>query len=68
LDLPGGGSARIVTKRDTYPDGSDFVGRGVQPDLVAAPTVEAFRQGRDVELEAALEAIQGLLAPAPSDH
>ncbi|MEM8996994.1 MAG: S41 family peptidase, partial [Acidobacteriota bacterium] len=59
FDLPGGGAARIVTKRDTYPDGRDFVGRGVQPDLVVTPTVEAFRTGRDLELEAALEVLRG---------
>jgi len=52
--LPGGGSARITTKRDTYPDGSDFVGDGVQPDTLVPPTVEAFIERRDLALEAAL--------------
>ncbi|MEO0333811.1 MAG: S41 family peptidase, partial [Bacteroidota bacterium] len=28
LDLPGGGRARICTKRNTYPDGRDYVGPG----------------------------------------
>lgn len=53
ISLPGGGSARITAKRDTYPDGSDFVGVGVQPDISAPPTAEAFIAGRDLALEAA---------------
>ena len=37
FELPGGGSAKVCSKRDTYPDGRDFVGYGVQPDhLVTA--------------------------------
>ncbi len=51
--LPGGGTARITTKRDTYPDGSDFVGDGVQPDTLAPPTVDAFIERRDLALESA---------------
>ncbi|MEM7492729.1 MAG: S41 family peptidase [Pseudomonadota bacterium] len=57
--LPGGGMARVTTKRDTYPDGSDFVGDGVQPDILAAPTVEAFVERRDLALEAARDYILG---------
>lgn len=41
LDLPGGGGARICTKRDTYPDGREFVGVGVQPD----EAVESWASG-----------------------
>lgn len=57
--LPGGGSARITTKRDTYPDGRDFVGTGVRPDVAVAPTLEDLRRGRDPELQAALDALRG---------
>ncbi|MEM8616066.1 MAG: S41 family peptidase [Pseudomonadota bacterium] len=57
--LPGGGTARVTTKRDTYPDGSDFVGDGVQPDILAPPTVEAFIERQDLALEAAREYILG---------
>jgi C-terminal processing protease CtpA/Prc len=52
--LPGGGSAQICSKRDTYPDGSEFVGSGVQPDVEVHPTVEGIRSGKDEVLEAAL--------------
>jgi len=56
--LPGGGSARVCTKRDTYPDGREFVGVGVQPDILARPTVQDVRAGRDRVLEAALRYLQ----------
>lgn len=58
LDLPGGGSARIVTKRDTYPDGREFVGVGVIPDIEVANTVEDVRNGTDRQLERALEVVR----------
>lgn len=54
FNLPGGGTARICTKRDSYPDGRAFVGVGVQPQVVVAPRVEDLRAGRDTVLEAAL--------------
>ncbi|MEM7051501.1 MAG: S41 family peptidase [Acidobacteriota bacterium] len=56
--LPGGGSARVCAKRDLYPDGREFVGVGILPDRVVAPTVADFRAGRDTVLEAAVEALQ----------
>ncbi|MCC6073135.1 S41 family peptidase [Massilia sp. GCM10020059] len=54
ISLPGGGSARIVSKRDTYPDGKPFVGVGIQPNIQVSPTVADLRKGRDTVLEAAL--------------
>lgn len=57
--LPGGGMVRICAKRDSYPDGSDFVGKGVQPDHRVPQTVASVREGRDLALD---EAVQRLLA------
>jgi len=31
--LPGGGKLYVCSKRDTYPDGREFVGFGIQPDI-----------------------------------
>lgn len=42
FDLPGGGSARICVKKDTYPDGREFVGCGIQRDIRVAPTVKTI--------------------------
>jgi C-terminal processing protease CtpA/Prc len=53
LDLPGGGMARICVKRDTYSDGSDFVGRGIRPTLEVRNTIAAVREGKDPVLDAA---------------
>ncbi len=36
--VPGGGGAAICTKWDTYPDGREFVGVGVIPDVEVYPT------------------------------
>jgi C-terminal processing protease CtpA/Prc len=52
--LPGGGSARVCTRHDSYPDGKEFVGVGVRPDKLVVPTVADVRAGRDTVLEAAL--------------
>ncbi len=59
LELPGGGFARICAKRDRYPDGTEFVGRGVVPDVEVSSTLAAVRRGGDVQLEKALGIIQG---------
>jgi hypothetical protein len=56
--LPGGGNARICSKRDTYPDGREFVGIGIQPDKVVRPTLADLRAGRDTVLEAALKELK----------
>jgi carboxyl-terminal processing protease len=55
IDLPGGGFAGICTKRDQYPDGREFVGVGVQPDVIVEVTIAGVRAGRDAVLERALQ-------------
>jgi len=56
--LPGGGSARVCTKRDLYPDGKEFIGIGVQPQIIVHPTIADFRASRDTTLEAALRKLK----------
>ncbi len=58
FDLPGGGRARVCTKKDTYPDGREFVGYGIQPDILVRKTLEDYLNGRDPELEAALQYLE----------
>lgn len=55
FDLPGGGSARVCTKKDTYPDGRPFVGVGIQPDIEVKRTLQDYIENRDVVLERAIE-------------
>jgi carboxyl-terminal processing protease len=63
--LPGGAFVRICTKRDTYPDGREFVGVGIKPQVPARPTVADFRAGRDPVLEAATRLLRE--GPAAGD-
>ena len=54
LNLPGGGSARICAKRDSMPDGTEFVGRGFQPTVRVEATLDDIRAQRDAVLERAI--------------
>lgn len=67
--LPGGGSARVCAKRDTYPDGREFVGKGIEPQITVTPTVADIRAGRDPVLARALAVLAGragkAVTPAP---
>ena len=40
--LPGEGWVLICTKKDTYPDGTEFVGVGILPDVEVRETVLSF--------------------------
>ncbi len=54
IKLPGGGSARICTKKDSYPDGREFVGFGIKPDIEIKETIESVLMDQDIVLDAAL--------------
>jgi len=49
-----GADARVCTKWDRFPDGTEFVGIGVLPDVAAGRTREDVAAGRDAVLEAAI--------------
>ena len=66
FDLPGGGGARVCTKKDTYPDGSEFVGYGVKPDIEAEQTLKDFIDNKDVALNAALKYLHEQITGSPS--
>lgn len=56
--LPGGGFAGIVSKRDQYPDGRDFVGYGVQPDYFIKRTLEDLLGYSDLTLEKGIDILK----------
>lgn len=62
LQLPGGVSASVCTKRDRFPDGTEFVGVGIQPDVAVVPTLSDLRAGRDSALEAAIAELERQLS------
>lgn len=57
VPLPGGGRFEMATFRAYLPDGDEYVGTGVSPDVDAAPTRQDLRTGRDSVLERALEVL-----------
>lgn len=59
FSLPGGGFASVCAKHDRYPDGEEFVGVGVQPQIIVHPAIVDFRAGRDTVLNAALHFLMG---------
>jgi len=55
FSLPGGGSARVCGKHDAYPDGKEFVGIGIAPNVTVNKTVNDLWKGKDAALEKALQ-------------
>jgi carboxyl-terminal processing protease len=58
FNLPGGGTARVCTKHDRFPDGREFIGIGVTPDIPAHNTAADIAEHRDRVLEAATQALR----------
>lgn len=48
-------SIGIGTKREYFPDGSTFEGRGIAPDIEVIPTAVQLKAGKDVVLERAIQ-------------
>ena len=59
FELPHGGIARVCTKKDTYPDGREFVGVGIQPEILVRKGLTDFIENKDPVLEKALEFLEG---------
>lgn len=58
FDLPGGGSFRICAKRDTYPDGREFVGYGITPQVTINRMPEHLMLEKDIVLASAIEKLK----------
>jgi carboxyl-terminal processing protease len=54
LDVGQGMMVIIGAKRESFPDGSQFEGVGIQPDIEVRPSVNDLRSGKDTALEVAL--------------
>lgn len=55
FELPGGGSARVCTKKDTYPNGKEFVGYGILPNIEVKMSFEDFMADKDPVLEKSIQ-------------
>jgi len=56
--LPGDGTARVCTKHDSFADGREFVGVGIEPDIPAHLTRADIIAGRDSVLETTIHFLQ----------
>jgi len=59
--LDGKIGGRVCTKRDTYPDGREFVGVGIIPDVEVHPTPADIAADHDVVLEKGIEVLKSKL-------
>lgn len=57
FNLPGGGLALICTKKDFFPNGKEFIGIGISPDIEVETTVEDIIKNRDPALDVAIKDI-----------
>jgi len=56
--LPGGGYARVCTRRICYPiSGKRFVNQGITPDIEVKPTIDDYLNNKDVVLQRAIDEI-----------
>lgn len=58
FELPNGGTGRVCTKKDIYPDGREFVGLGIQPDLKVIKTFKDYQNNSDPVLEKAIDYLE----------
>jgi hypothetical protein len=56
--LPGGGTFRVVSKRDMFPDGKEFVGIGIIPDVEVKVTQQDIIGKNDPVLNKGIDVIR----------
>jgi C-terminal processing protease CtpA/Prc len=61
VDLPGGGRARICTRRYTYPNGKEFINIGIEPHIHADLTLDDLLIGKDSVLDKGLKVLRDKL-------
>ncbi len=54
-DFHNGMMLGIAVKRRYFPNGAEFEGVGIQPDIEIHPSIDDLKEGRDVVLDKALE-------------
>jgi C-terminal processing protease CtpA/Prc len=55
--LPGGGEFALSTFKATFPDGTEYMTNGIQPDILVRNSLEDIVTGRDRVLEKGIDAI-----------
>lgn len=57
IPLPGGGTLMVVSLIALYPDGTEFVGEGIEPDVAVQLTREDIHSGHDRILAKGIEVL-----------
>jgi C-terminal processing protease CtpA/Prc len=60
IRLPQGGTFHVTITRRAFPNGSEFVGRGIDPEVPVETRVEDLVRGRDPAVERASEVLRAL--------
>ena len=68
VPLPGGGTFMVVSKRDMFPDGRDFVGIGISPDVPVHPTQQDLVKGTDPVLKKGIDVIRNWAVYHKKEH
>ena len=58
FELPFGGMGAVCSKRDLMPDGTEFIGIGILPDIEVKPSAENIIKQEDMALKAALKTFE----------
>ena len=66
--LPHGIVAGITTKRDMTPEGEDFVGVGLVPQLEVLDSAQSIAEGRDLQLERAVQHLLRVRQPGQPER
>jgi len=59
IALPRNWALQLSVTRHAFPNGEEFAGRGIQPELTVLPTVADIQAGTDAALERAREYVGG---------
>lgn len=66
--LPGLAQANICSKRDTYPNGKDFVGVGIEPDIYVNITLQDFLTDNDPVINKAITVLSEKQSTNKNNH
>jgi carboxyl-terminal processing protease len=58
VPLPGGGTSMVVSKRDTFPGGKEFVGIGIAPDVSVGPSQQDLLKATDTVLQKGIQVLK----------
>jgi C-terminal processing protease CtpA/Prc len=68
VPLPGGGTFMVVSKREMFPDGREFVGIGISPDVPVQLTQQDLLKGTDTVLQKGIDVIRNWALYHKKEH